>query len=150
METHMANKGRQAFNNLVKAKAKQAKAARETTTRKAKNAAEVVVSADAATQAEAPAVQAEQAQPAAQQAAAPSTAPKAAPAPKAPREERNGVKRPRENGKCWQVWNHLDQHGNMEAKDLREVAVAKGWNVNNCLIELSQWRKFSGVGKPKK
>lgn len=145
----MANKGRQAFNNLVKAKAKQAKAARETTTRKAKHTDEVVVSAAPVTQGEALALQPEQVQPAAQQAATLSKAPAAAKTAST-REERNGVRRPRPGGKCWQVWNHLDQHGNMEAKDLRAVAEAKGWNVNNCLIELSQWRKFSGVGKPEK
>lgn len=100
-----------------------------------------------------PVVQAEPVQPAAQQAAAPQQAPKAttaAPAPKAPREERNGVKRPKPGGKCAAVWDHLDNHGNMESKDLRAVAEAKGWNVNNALIELSVWRRFHGLGKPEK
>jgi len=100
-----------------------------------------------------PAVQPVQEQPAAQQAAASSAAPrapKAAPAPKAPREERNGVKRPKPGGKCAAVWSHLDDHGNMEANDLRAVAEAKGWNVNNALIELSVWRKFNGFSKPEK
>lgn len=93
-----------------------------------------------------------QEQPAAQPAAAPSAAPRAPktpPAPNTPREERNGVKRPRPGGKCAAVWQHLDNHGNMEAKDIREVATAKGWNVNNALIELSLWRKFNSVTKPK-
>jgi len=129
------------------------KTARETTTRKAKNAGEVVISADAATPAATVAVQPEQVQPAAQHTPAPSHAPrlaKVAPAPKSPREERNGVKRPKPGGKCAAVWSHLDDHGNMEAKDLREVATAKGWNVNNALIELSVWRKFMGLGKPEK
>lgn len=97
------------------------------------------------------AVQAVQEQPAVQPAAAPQrapSAPKTAPAPKAPREERNGVKRPKPGGKCAAVWDHLDSHGNMEAKDLRAVAEAKGWNVNNSLIELSVWRRFNGVTKP--
>lgn len=134
-------------------KAGKPKAAAETTTRKAKNAGEAVVNIAPVIRAEAPAVHAEQVQPVAQPAAAPTKAPRAAkpaPAPTAAREERHGVRRPREGGKCWQVWNHLDNHGNMESKDLREVATAKGWNVNNALIELSQWRKFMGVGKPEK
>jgi hypothetical protein len=70
-------------------------------------------------------------------------------APKAAREERNGVKRPKPGGKCAAVWEHLDNHGNMEAKELRAVAEAKGWNVNNTLIELSVWRKFNGIAKPR-
>jgi hypothetical protein len=35
----------------------------------------------------------------------------------------------------------------MEAKDLREVAAARGWNSNNAQIELSVWRKFMGITK---
>lgn len=65
-------------------------------------------------------------------------------APKAPREERNGVKRPGP-GKCLEVWEHLDQRGDLDAKDLKAVAVERGWNANNAVIELYRWRKFNGV-----
>lgn len=62
--------------------------------------------------------------------------------PKPSREERNGVKRPGP-GKCLEVWEYLDKHGDMKAADMKPVAVEKGWNANNALIELYQWRKFN-------
>lgn len=65
-------------------------------------------------------------------------------APKVERVEQNGVKRPGP-GKCLEVWEYLDQHGNMKPKDLQPVAEAKGWNINNVQIELYQWRKFNGI-----
>ncbi|MGG6914546.1 hypothetical protein [Stenotrophomonas maltophilia group sp. Smal13] len=70
--------------------------------------------------------------------------PKKAAAPKVERIEQNGVKRPGP-GKCLEVWEYLDQHGNMKPKDLQPVAEAKGWNINNVQIELYQWRKFNGI-----
>jgi len=70
--------------------------------------------------------------------------PKKGAAPKVPREERNGVKRP-SPGKCLEVWEYLDQHADMKPSDLKPVAVEKGWNQNNALIELYQWRKFNGI-----
>ncbi len=70
--------------------------------------------------------------------------PKKAAAPKVERIEQNGVKRPGP-GKCLEVWEYLDQHGNMKPKDLQPVAEAKGWNINNAQIELYQWRKFNGI-----
>ncbi|KAB0588427.1 hypothetical protein [Comamonas kerstersii] len=70
--------------------------------------------------------------------------PKKAAAPKVERVEQNGVKRPGP-GKCLEVWEYLDQHGNMKPKDLQPVAEAKGWNINNVQIELYQWRKFNGI-----
>lgn len=65
-------------------------------------------------------------------------------AAKVERVEQNGVKRPGP-GKCLEVWEYLDQHGNMKPKDLQPVAEAKGWNINNVQIELYQWRKFNGI-----
>jgi hypothetical protein len=65
-------------------------------------------------------------------------------APKPAREERNGVKRPGP-GKCLEVWEYLDQHGDMQAKDLKAVALDKGWNVSNTLIEFYRHRKFVGI-----
>lgn len=70
--------------------------------------------------------------------------PKKVVAPKVERVEQNGVKRPGP-GKCLEVWEYLDQHGNMKPKDLQPVAEAKGWNINNVQIELYQWRKFNGI-----
>lgn len=70
--------------------------------------------------------------------------PKKEAAPKVERIEQNGVKRPGP-GKCLEVWEYLDQHGNMKPKDLQPVAEAKGWNINNVQIELYQWRKFNGI-----
>ncbi|UQP00357.1 hypothetical protein L0Z36_15930 [Burkholderia multivorans] len=70
--------------------------------------------------------------------------PKQAAAPKVEREERNGVKRPRAGGACAAVWEYLDQNGNMQPKDLKPVAAEKGWNENNALIELYQWRRYMG------
>ena len=65
-------------------------------------------------------------------------------APKVERVEQNGVKRPGP-GKCLEVWEYLDQHGNMTPKDLKPVAAEKGWNENNALIELYGWRRFNGI-----
>ena len=70
--------------------------------------------------------------------------PKKEPKPKIVRVEQNGVKRPGP-GKCLEVWEYLDQHGNMKPKDLQPVAEARGWNINNASIELYQWRKFNGI-----
>jgi hypothetical protein len=70
--------------------------------------------------------------------------PKKEAAPKVERIEQNGVKRPGP-GKCLEVWEYLDEHGNMKPKDLQPVAEAKGWNINNVQIELYQWRKFNGM-----
>jgi hypothetical protein len=70
--------------------------------------------------------------------------PKKEPAPKVERIEQNGVKRPGP-GKCLEVWEYLDQHGNMTPKDLKPVAAEKGWNENNALIEMYGWRRFNGI-----
>ena len=65
------------------------------------------------------------------------------------RVEQNGVMRPGP-GKCLEVWEYLDQHGNMMPKDLKPIAGEKGWNENNALIELYQWRKFNGITRAAK
>ena len=71
--------------------------------------------------------------------------PKKEPKPKIVRVEQNGVKRPAPGGLCAAVWEWLDENGNCMPKDLKPVAEAKGWNLNNAQIELYQWRKFSGI-----
>nr|WP_298717228.1 hypothetical protein [uncultured Steroidobacter sp.] len=90
--------------------------------------------------------------------AAPTTAVEGAPASlvltavtKAAREERNGVKRPREGGLCAQVWAALDQMRaagiEPSTKDIRGWSIEKGFNVNNSTAELSAWRKFNGISR---
>jgi len=73
--------------------------------------------------------------------------PKKEPKPKIVRVEQNGVKRPAPGGLCAAVWEWLDENGNCMPKDLKPVAEAKGWNLNNAQIELYQWRKFMGLGR---
>lgn len=63
------------------------------------------------------------------------------------REERNGIKRPRAGGLCAVVWQYLDDHASTTAKDIRAVAEAQSWNMNNTIIEYYQWRKFNGITK---
>lgn len=69
----------------------------------------------------------------------------------AQREERNGVKRPKDGGLCAQVWSALDAllaAGTTPAtKDVRDLATVNGWNQNNAVAELSAWRKFMGLSK---
>lgn len=62
-------------------------------------------------------------------------------------ETRNGVRRPIK-GKCADVWNALD---NMLPNDVptignvRDLAKANSWNINNATIEFYAWRKFHGL-----
>ena len=62
-------------------------------------------------------------------------------------ETRNGVRRPIK-GKCADVWNALD---NMlpdsvpTIGNVRDLAKANGWNINNATIEFYAWRKFHGL-----
>lgn len=80
-------------------------------------------------------------------------APKAPKTTKPEREARNGVKRPRNGGLCAAVWAALDKlHASGTAptsEQVRDLATAKGWNANNALCELSAWRKFMGLSKPR-
>lgn len=76
--------------------------------------------------------------------------PKKEPAQKVERIEQNGVKRPKDGGLCAAVWAWLDANGNCMPKDLKPVAEANGWNLNNVQIELYQWRKFMGLSRPAK
>lgn len=77
------------------------------------------------------------------------------------RAQQNGVKERSKGGLCHAVWSALDE---LAIKDpatgvatvptvaqIKELAVAKGWNVNNASIEYYQWRKFHGItGRGKK
>jgi hypothetical protein len=74
-------------------------------------------------------------------------------AAKPQREVRNGVKRPREGGLCAAVWAALDSMHAAgvvpTAKDVRELATAKGWNQSNASIEFYQWKRFMGMSQPR-
>lgn len=75
------------------------------------------------------------------------------PAPTAPAksktrsETRNGVRRPIK-GKCADVWNALDNmlpNGVPTIGNVRDLAKANSWNINNATIEFYAWRKFHGL-----
>lgn len=62
----------------------------------------------------------------------------------------NGVRRPKPDTLCGAVWTECDsflaKHDRSPtAQEMRETAEAKGWNVNNGLCELYQWRKHQGI-----
>lgn len=74
---------------------------------------------------------------------------KAAAAPKG-RVEQNGVKRPAPGGACAAVWDACDaflkaNDRSPTAQEMRDMAAEKGWNTNNGLCELYQWRKHQGI-----
>ncbi len=62
-------------------------------------------------------------------------------------ETRNGVRRPIK-GKCADVWNALDNmlpNGVPTIGNVRDLAKANGWIINNATIEFYAWRKFHGL-----
>lgn len=62
------------------------------------------------------------------------------------REQRNGIKKPSAGGKCRLVWDALDILASKDLatlKEIKAVAEASGWNVNNATIEFYNWRKFN-------
>lgn len=65
------------------------------------------------------------------------------------REEQNGVKRPSVGGACRAVWDVCDKlyaDGVMpKPAVIKPIAEEKGWNTNNTVIEMYQWRKFMGI-----
>ena len=66
------------------------------------------------------------------------------------RPEQNGVKRPSAGGLCRAVWDacwsHQEKTGEVPtAKQVKEIALAQGWNPNNASIEYYQWRKYNGI-----
>lgn len=66
---------------------------------------------------------------------------------KARSETRNGVRRPIK-GKCADVWNALDNmlpNGVPTIGNVRDLAKANGWNINNATIEFYAWRKFHAL-----
>jgi hypothetical protein len=74
-------------------------------------------------------------------------------AAKVEREVKNGVRRPLPDSLCGAVWTALDQLSEAgvvpTAKDVRELATAKGWNQSNASIEFYQRRRFMGLTKPR-
>jgi hypothetical protein len=69
----------------------------------------------------------------------------------AQRDERNGVKRPRPESLCGQVWTDLDKllasGTEPTTAQVKDLAAARAWNVNNAVAELSAWRKFNGLSR---
>jgi hypothetical protein len=65
------------------------------------------------------------------------------------RPEQNGIRRPSAGGKCRAIWDACDtmqSEGGMPApKTIKALAGERGWNVNNAIIEMYQWRKFNGI-----
>lgn len=59
----------------------------------------------------------------------------------------NGVKRPAPGGVCRAVWDWLDAHPSVSAKDAKAAAAAHRWNENNVSCEYYAWRKFHGVSR---
>lgn len=67
----------------------------------------------------------------------------------------NGVQIPSIGTVCRTVWDTLTTMvaANVEAgsdavptaKDIKAVAIAQGWNLNNASIEYYRWRKFNGI-----
>lgn len=71
------------------------------------------------------------------------------------REERNGLKRPSIGGKCRAIWDECDRIEESTGlvpmpKQLKAFASENGYNENNAVIELYQWRKFMGYSKSRK
>lgn len=77
----------------------------------------------------------------------PTTKPKKESVPKVEREERNGVKRPKDGGLCAAVWAWLDAHPGATIKDAKAAAPENGWNENNVACEFYAWRKFNGLSR---
>lgn len=57
-------------------------------------------------------------------------------------EVRNGVRRPAPGGVCRAVWDWLDAHPSVSAKEARASAADHGWNENNVSCEYYAWRRF--------
>jgi hypothetical protein len=75
-------------------------------------------------------------------AAATPAAKRTEPRPQRQHSARAAPHRPRAGGKCALVWDYLDAHPETQVRELREVAVARGWNVNNAVCELYAWRRY--------
>jgi len=72
--------------------------------------------------------------------------------PRVEREERNGVRKPIK-GVCADVWAkcaELHDAGTLDSKTLLAWSDKKGLNRSNTSIELSAFRRFHGLSKPRK
>ena len=65
------------------------------------------------------------------------------------RPEQNGIIRPSAGGKCRAIWDYCDSFYASGAipmpKQMKAAARENGWNENNSIIEMYQWRKFTGL-----
>lgn len=65
-------------------------------------------------------------------------------------EVRNGVRRHGDRSiKCKAVWLYLDSHPDATIAEMKNLAIEKGWNLENTKIEFYQWRKFHGLSVPR-
>lgn len=70
--------------------------------------------------------------------------------PKNDQPMQNGVKRPKDGGKCAAVWNELDKiaaQRNPTMADVKKLAADNNWNATNASCEFYAWRKFNGINK---
>lgn len=71
------------------------------------------------------------------------------------RSEQNGITRPSIGGKCRAIWDACDNFHATQGKlpmpkEIKAIAAENGWNENNAVIEMYQWRRFNGfVGRQK-
>ena len=78
------------------------------------------------------------------------TAKKAVVTTATPLDEQNGIKRPREGGKCAAVWDAMqaiyEKTGSAPTNaDARQWAESTGANVSNAIQEVARYRKFAGL-----
>lgn len=80
-------------------------------------------------------------------AATPAVAPvKAAPKTKAPMPEANGIRRPKADTVCGQLWATFDGLGfGMVIGDAMKAGALKGINEYTIRTQCSRWRKFNGI-----
>lgn len=62
----------------------------------------------------------------------------------------NGIRRPRPEGKCGQIWALMDSMSQelgapVAVRDVLPVADAQGMNQNSVRTQYSYWRKFHGI-----
>jgi hypothetical protein len=61
----------------------------------------------------------------------------------------NGVREPGPTGKCraaWDAFSARAEKSDLVLKDVKELAVQRGWNTRNSIIEFYRWRRFHGLG----
>lgn len=57
----------------------------------------------------------------------------------------DNLKRPKAGGKCAEVWTFLDANPATTLKEIKAVAVKRGWSVGNASQEIYAWRRAHGI-----